>query len=122
MIGLGQRKTKIAVFGEMKDLGAQSAKLHKDLGQKIAKKNINYLITIGKVTREISKAARANQFKGKLFYAANAKEAATYLNKIAIKNSLILVKGSRHAHLERIVLALQKKSTQINCYHCGSLS
>src|SRR3989338_1726587 len=122
LIGLGKRKTKIAVFGEMKDLGAQSAKLHKDLGQKIAKKNINYLITIGKVTREISKAARANQFKGKLFYAANAKEAATYLNKIAIKNSLILVKGSRHAHLERIVLALQKKSTQINCYHCGSLS
>ena len=121
LAGVGKRKTKIAVFGEMKDLGAQSAKLHKNLGQKIAKININYLITIGKVAREISKAARANQFKGKLFYAANAKEAATYLNKITTKNSLILVKGSRHAHLERIVLALQGKSTEIICYHCGDL-
>lgn len=119
---LGKRKTKIAVFGEMKDLGAESLKLHKDLGQKIARKNINYLITIGKVAGEISKAARANQFKGKLFYAVNVKEAVRYLNEISTKKSLILVKGSRHAHLERIVLALQAKSTQINCYHCGTLN
>ncbi len=119
---LGKRKTKIAVFGEMKDLGHDSLKFHKEVGQKIAKKNINYLITIGKVAREISKSARASQFKGKTIPADSLQEATDYLKKIASPNSLILVKGSRHTHLERIVYALQGKSTQVNCYHCGIIS
>jgi hypothetical protein len=37
-------------------------------------------------------------------------------------NDLVLIKGSRHTHLERIVNFLQGKDSQINCNHCGKLS
>lgn len=118
---LGKRKKKIAILGEMKDLGELSEEAHKNLGVKIAKSTINILMTIGKMARVIAKTAKQNGFKGKIISASSTKEATQELKKIITKNALILVKGSRHAHLERVVNGLLHKSTVVNCYHCGVL-
>lgn len=121
LLQLSKNKQKIAVIGEMKDLGKLSLQSHIWLGAKIAKTNINYLITIGKVAKIVSDSARKASFRGKLINLENTNQAISTIQKIAKKNALVLVKGSRHAHLERIVYGLQGKSTQINCYHCGLL-
>lgn len=121
LIDLGKRKLKIAVLGEMKDLGSLSEKFHRELGQKISKTNINHLVTIGKVAEIIGKTAKKFHFKGKVTNVTNATEAIKMLRNITSHKSIILVKGSRHAHLERIVFGLLYKSTQVNCYHCGEL-
>lgn len=118
---LGKRKKKIAVFAEMKDLGELSEEAHKNLGTKIAKSAVNILVTIGKMAQQISKAAKQNGFKGKIISTSSTKEATQELEKIITKNTLILVKGSHHAHLERVVNGLLHKSTVVNCYHCGIL-
>lgn len=122
LVDLGKRKTKIAVLGEMKDLGNLSGKLHASLGRKIAKSRIDYLVTVGNVAKIIARSALDNGFKGKAISAGIPKEATAKVKKIATRNSIILIKGSRHAHLERIVLALQEKPTRILCYHCGQLN
>lgn len=121
LIDLGERMQKIAVFGEMKDLGRLSEKFHQDLGQKISRSSINYLVTIGKVADLIAKAAKKYHFKGKIVNVKNTTEAIKTLRALVTPKSLVLVKGSRHAHLERIVYGLMHKSTEINCYHCGVL-
>ena len=121
LLALGKRRPKIAVFGEMKDLGSLSKSAHKLLGEKIAKTNIKYLVTYGKVADSIGKAAKGKRFLGRVINVTNAKEAIEEIKKVATNRSLILIKGSRHTHLERIVLGLLHRSTEINCYHCGKL-
>lgn len=121
LLVLGKRKQKIAVLGEMKDLGEESLSAHIDLGQKLAKSNIDFLITVGKIAQIIAKSAQKNHFGGKIISAGSAQEALSKLTQIITARPLILIKGSRHAHLERIVLGLQGKPTTIECYHCGVL-
>ena len=121
LLDLGKKKTKVAILGEMRDLGKQSNKLHHYVGTKLANKKINYLLTIGKRAKIIATAAKNKGFKGKIFYPRNTKEATDTLKKLKLDKALILVKGSRHEHLERIVFWLQGKSTQVTCYHCGDL-
>lgn len=121
LVDLGKRKKKIAVLGEMKDLGNLAQEAHRNLGAKIAKSTVTIVVTIGKMAEVIAKAAKRNGFKGKIISTSSTQEATDQLKKVITKNTLILVKGSRHAHLERIVSGLLHKSTQINCYHCGTL-
>ncbi len=121
LIELGKGKKKIAVMGEMKDLGKLSRHSHILLGQKIAKTNINYLFTVGKTAAIISEAAKKSSFKGKIINSSSTKEITSQIKKLNLRKPLILVKGSRHAHLERIVLGLMHKATAIECFHCGKL-
>ena len=122
LIALGHDKAKIAVFGEMKDLGGLSKEAHQSLGKTIAASNINVLVTIGKEAETIAKSAKSSSFKRKIIIAKGIGEINDSIRKFKMDKSLILVKGSRHAHLERLVFALQGKSTSIRCYHCGVLA
>src|SRR3989344_5095384 len=122
LVALGQHKIKIAVFGDMKDLKRLSKEAHQNLGKTIAASNINVLVTIGKEAETIGKAAKDFSFKGKIILAKNIREINDSIRKLKMDDSVILVKGSRHAHLERLVFALQGKPTSINCYHCGVLA
>ncbi len=118
---LGKGKKKIAVLGEMKDLGELSESSHQEVGEKLAKSKINLLITLGSVAGIISKSAKKAGFKGEIFNVKSTKEAIRKLKTISNKKTLVLIKGSRHAHMERIVYGLLHKSTEVNCYHCGKL-
>lgn len=118
---LGRSRKKAAVLGEMKDLGQLSEAEHQKLGEIIAKSRINFLVTMGKTASIISKSAKKHKFKGKIAELKSTKEIISYLKTNLPKNSLVLIKGSRHTHLERVVNGLLGKSTAINCYHCGTL-
>lgn len=121
LVELGKGKKKIAVLGEMKDLGELSEASHQEIGEKLAKSRINYLITLGNVAGIISKSAKKAGFRGKIINVKSTKKAIQKIKQIASKKTLVLIKGSRHAHMERIVYGLLHKSTEINCYHCGKL-
>ena len=121
LMSLGENKYKIAVFGDMKDLGDLSREAHQNLGKTIARLEINALITIGKEAEIIAKSAKSHSFKGKIVIAKDIRETEGALRKLKADPSIILVKGSRHSHLERLVFALQGKPTSVNCYHCGLL-
>ena len=59
--------------------------------------------------------------KGKIFTVSTTEQAIRKIREVASKKSTILVKGSRHTHLERVVNGLLGRSTHLHCYHCGSL-
>ncbi len=121
LIELGKNRYKIAVLGEMKDLGESSEREHINLGAKIAKTKINLLVTIGPVAKLIAKSAKKKGFGGVVYNSDNIDNVVKVLKKYSHRKRVILVKGSRHTHLERIVYALQHLPTNVNCYHCGQL-
>lgn len=55
MCRIGERAPRrIAVLGEMLELGAASASLHRDVGKQAAEVDVNVLVTVGEGAREIA--------------------------------------------------------------------
>lgn len=122
LLDLGKNKYKIAVLGEMKDLGDLSEKEHKNLGQKIAKTRINLLITVGPIAKVIGTEAKRAGFSGSIKNLPSASQIIKSLKKFQSKKAAILIKASRHEHFEQIVDGLLGKSTAIYCFHCDKLN
>ena len=95
----GQR---IAVLGQMGELGVESDRGHREVGAAAAALDIDQLISIGPVAAVIAEAARAAGLKATL--AANSlDEAVEKLTDIAAPGDLVLIKGSRSARMERVL-------------------
>jgi len=85
-------KEKIAIIGDVLELGAHSKKIHKQIEQELLKiKNLN-IITVGKNTKVIKSGTHFN----------TNNEVINYLKTKNLSNKAILIKGSRGMHLEEI--------------------
>jgi UDP-N-acetylmuramoyl-tripeptide--D-alanyl-D-alanine ligase len=98
---------RIAVLGDMFELGSIAIKSHENIGELAANLNIEALITVGKLSEYIAKSAATNGLRNVHITRSN-KEALKVLKKIVFPNDTILVKGSRGMHLEDIVERLKK--------------
>ena len=93
---------RIAVLGEMRELGNESERRHLEIGETAAALRVDYLIAIGEVAAAIVRAAeRAGLEKTRAV--TSAKEAAAVLVGIAEPGDLVLIKGSRAARTERVM-------------------
>jgi UDP-N-acetylmuramoyl-tripeptide--D-alanyl-D-alanine ligase len=107
-ISFGQRK--IAVLGDMLELGKDSEKLHREIGEIISKINIDYLVTFGEKARYISDEALKNNFsKDKVFHFFKKNQIIERLKEIIRENDVVLVKGSRGMEMEKIVEEIIRK-------------
>jgi UDP-N-acetylmuramoyl-tripeptide--D-alanyl-D-alanine ligase len=93
---------RIAVLGEMGELGSESEHGHREVGETAAIFGIDQLIAIGDMGKVIAQAARAAGL-GKTSSVRSTSEAAELLGKIAEPGDLVLVKGSRTAHTEQVI-------------------
>ena len=103
-IKLPQGAKKIAVLGDMLELGDRSQEYHQKIGLKVAKSKVDILITKGEAAKNIAKGAiKAGMNKNKVFSFARNNEAGRFLQEIISKKDLILVKGSQGMRMEKIV-------------------
>src|SRR5438445_842069 len=93
---------RIAVLGEMRELGSESEVAHREVGQTAAMFGIDQLITIGDVAKAIAHAARASGLENATAV-SSTNEAAELLGEIAEPGDLILVKGSRLARTQDVI-------------------
>lgn len=98
---------KIAVLGDMFELGSQSKKLHQEIGSFINELKIDEVYTVGKLSENIYKSLNGRvpvkkHFKEKPFLLKTIK-------KSDFKRSVILIKGSRGMKMEEIFSALEEK-------------
>jgi UDP-N-acetylmuramoyl-tripeptide--D-alanyl-D-alanine ligase len=97
---------KVAFLGEMRELGKDSAKMHREVGKYAAERGVDILFTFGENAEEIALGAEAaGMGKEKIFRIAdaeNAEAAAKKLKEIIKKDDIILFKASRALKLERI--------------------
>src|SRR5881398_3053322 len=93
---------RIAVLGEMRELGDESERGHLEVGETAAALRVDHLIAIGTVAAAIARAAeRAGLEKTRAV--TSASEAAGILAEIAEPGDLVLIKGSRVARTERVM-------------------
>ena len=98
-------KRKIAVLGDMLELGEFSEKLHADVGKVVAQNNIDILITVGKEATKIAEVARENGVEHVYSFDTN-KEAIEQIKKILAVDDVALIKASNSMNFKEIVSAL----------------
>jgi UDP-N-acetylmuramoyl-tripeptide--D-alanyl-D-alanine ligase len=103
---------RIAIFGEMRELGDETERGHREVGETAATLGVDYLIVIGDVAAAIADAAEDAGLKN-CATARSTIEAAERLGEIATPGDLVLVKGSRLAGTEKVIEAFANRQLAI---------
>ena len=93
---------RIAVLGEMRELGKETQRGHEEVGEAAASFGIDHLIGIGEMGEIISRAAKKAGL-GKSETVGSTSAAAELLGRIAEPGDLVLIKGSRLARTEDVI-------------------
>jgi UDP-N-acetylmuramoyl-tripeptide--D-alanyl-D-alanine ligase len=93
---------RIAVLGEMRELGDESQRAHSEIGETAAALKIDHLIAIGKVAGAIADAAQRAGLR-ETATVDSTSEAAALLHEITAPGDLVLIKGSRAARTEQVI-------------------
>lgn len=108
-LGTNKNNRKIAVLGDMLELGEFSVELHKKVGMEVSKNKIDILITVGKSSKNISSSAKdCGMDKNNIFEFSNNKEAINKIKAIMEENDIILVKASNGMKFKEIVDGILK--------------
>lgn len=114
LVSLPAKGKKVAVLGEMGELGVLSEKEHRRIGLGLAKLEIDYFVSIGPLQKlTAQEAIKYGMKKEQVFWVENVQEAASILQKILKKGDLLYLKGSLLRHLERVLLIL--KGEKVGC-------
>ncbi len=92
---------KVAVLGDMLELGAEEAALHREVGSLAERAGVALLVTVG--PRAV---AMLDTFDGEAYAVADAREAAALIGDLIEPGDAVLVKGSRGVGLEVVAEAL----------------
>ncbi|MBN1517526.1 UDP-N-acetylmuramoyl-tripeptide--D-alanyl-D-alanine ligase [Candidatus Sumerlaeota bacterium] len=92
---------RIAVLGDMLELGAESERFHREAGRLLNELPIDALIAVGPHAHWIGE-----EFTGGTHYFDDSASAAAEIKGFVSRGDLALIKGSRGMALERIVEAL----------------
>ena len=93
---------RVAVLGEMLELGAKTAALHHEMGREVVKTNVDLLVAIGRSAREIVSGAVDEQFPpDSAVYFKDVAEASLFLAKTVRSGDAVLLKASRQVRLEQ---------------------
>ncbi|WP_290743975.1 UDP-N-acetylmuramoyl-tripeptide--D-alanyl-D-alanine ligase [Fibrobacter sp. UBA4309] len=98
---------RIAILGDMLELGKDSANLHSQIGAAVPENGFDLLLTVGKDARNYVKGARSHGMKA-VFHFDSVDEIIEFLQGTVAEGDVLLVKGSRGMKMERIVDALVK--------------
>ena len=94
----------IAVLGDMLELGEGSVRIHRDLGEELARQGTDYLLTVGDLAAEIAAGARgAGMPADHVIVAQEHAALAERLKGILHAGDVVLLKGSRGVRMERVL-------------------
>jgi len=96
---------KIAILGDMFELGDNEIKLHKKLCSVIKQSKVDSVFTIGNRMKNLNEELKKSDINIKHFNSRNALK--TFLNKKDFSKSVILVKGSRGMKMEEFVHTIE---------------
>jgi UDP-N-acetylmuramoyl-tripeptide--D-alanyl-D-alanine ligase len=106
LVELDVEGQRIAVLGEMRELGDESEHGHREVGEMAAALKVDHLIAIGNVAATIAEAAKRAGLENSSTVSSTV-EAAELLAEVAAPGDLILIKGSRLARTEQVIEAFR---------------
>ncbi|NQV12665.1 hypothetical protein HQ524_04860 [Candidatus Uhrbacteria bacterium] len=108
---------RIAIVGDMLELGRYSEKAHIEVGQHVASLPIDLLVTVGELSRDIARGAlAAGMDQANVFTYAASPDAGRFVQKRMGKGDVILVKGSQSIRTEKIVKELMAEPLKAQEY------
>ncbi len=101
---------RIAVFGEMRELGDRSEELHEALGRDAAAAGLDFLVTVGPAAEAIADGAVAGDMPTeRIIRVANVAAGIDCLRGLVGRGDVVLCKASRAAALDRLVDGLARE-------------
>jgi UDP-N-acetylmuramoyl-tripeptide--D-alanyl-D-alanine ligase len=111
-------KRKVAVLGDMLELGKMTEEAHFEIGQMIAPV-ADLLVVVGPRSKSIAEGAKSKKFaEKKIERFDNSKQAAIFLKGAIQAGDIVLLKGSQGIRLERAVeaiMAYPEDKTKVLC-------
>ena len=109
-LGSFKDKYKIAVLGDMLELGEFSNELHLKVGKSVYENNIDLLVTVGDYSKKIAEGARIlGMPEENVKSVDNNSDAIKFLEKVIIGDSAILLKASNSMKFSEIYNEISKK-------------
>ncbi len=102
LAGMKVSGRKIVVLGDMLELGPAAAAEHHDIGTVLADAGIPYVLTVGRLAREITRAAQAGHGIVHAEHYSDKSIVCAALDALLDEGDAVLVKGSRGARMEEV--------------------
>ncbi len=95
---------KIAVLGDMWELGEAAPSAHYEVGEIAASLRMDYLFLLGEEVAELARGAREKGVPpGRVQLGHSHEEIATWLKEVWQPGDWVLLKGSRGMHMEKVL-------------------
>jgi UDP-N-acetylmuramoyl-tripeptide--D-alanyl-D-alanine ligase len=109
-LNTGENARKVAILGDMLELGDYTDEAHFELGKQAAQAGVKLLICVGNFRNETARGALENGLLNtQIVQFKNSDEAVEQIAELIQPNDLILIKGSQGARMEKVVKALMKE-------------
>ena len=100
-------RRKVAVFSDMKELGKEAPRCHREIGAEVVRQGFDSLYTWGEEASHIHEGAlEAGMDETEAVHFVSKEEMIRRLESNVTKNDVVLVKGSRAMKMEEVVNAL----------------
>ena len=103
------RGCRIAVLGDMLELGKASREMHREIGKLVPEMNFDLLLAVGEDAKEYVKGAKEGGLE-QAFHFDSVRDVIEFLGEVVCEGDVLLVKGSRGMHMEQVVDALLKQA------------
>jgi len=107
-LGMAGGRRRVAVLGDMLELGPAAAEMHRATGERIAA-GVDALVGVGPMSAHLLDGARSASGPTALAHFPDAAAAAEGISGLVRPGDAVLVKGSRGVRLEAVVEALVRE-------------
>jgi UDP-N-acetylmuramoyl-tripeptide--D-alanyl-D-alanine ligase len=111
LVDIAGSRRKVAVLGEMRELGSLSAKEHERIGAQAANAGLSVLIAVGDLARRYLPSKSSGV---KTYECADARSAIEVVGSALQPNDVVLIKASRALGLEAVVAAISGDLVEAN--------
>jgi UDP-N-acetylmuramoyl-tripeptide--D-alanyl-D-alanine ligase len=106
LVDLPCKGRRIAVLGDMAELGAHSEAAHEEIGRCAAELGVGQLVAVGKMAPAIARGARRAGLN-RVFEFADVEAVAGAVKSLVRSGDVLLLKASRATHMERVAERLR---------------
>jgi UDP-N-acetylmuramoyl-tripeptide--D-alanyl-D-alanine ligase len=102
------RGRKIAVLGDMWELGAYAEQAHRELGRAVKERGVDLLFLLGQFAHQVAQGAQeAGMDPQAIYLGKDHHDVSLHLSGIVKKGDWVLIKGSRIMKMEEIIKELR---------------
>ncbi|MFC4307261.1 UDP-N-acetylmuramoyl-tripeptide--D-alanyl-D-alanine ligase [Cohnella boryungensis] len=103
---------RIAVLGDMHDLGEQSVSLHHEVGAQIDENRLDYLFAYGPLSVHMADGAARRMTVNRVYHYSDKQAMMEHVRSVLRPGAVVLVKSSRAMQLEEAVAVLRESGAR----------